>query len=63
MAKQRHGRHHTHECLAIKGEDRHEEDGVGMKMKRVQIVVAEDGIEEVGERGTSPTTALFMKKG
>ena len=33
-----------------------------MEMKGLQPVMAEDGIEEVGE-GTRPTTMLLMKKG
>ena len=51
MAKQRHGRHHPHECLAVKGEDRQEEDGFGMKMEGMQLVMVEDGLEEIREGG------------
>ena len=32
-----------------------------MKMEGVNLVMAEDGIEEVG--GTNPATILLMKKG
>ena len=54
MAKQHHGRHHAQVRLAVVGEDGQEEDGVGMKMKGVDLVMAEDGVEEVGEGGNQP---------
>ena len=34
-----------------------------MEMKGLQPVMAEDGIEEVGEGGTRPTMTLLIKKG
>ena len=34
-----------------------------MKMERVDLVMAKDGIEEVGEGGTNPATMLLVKKG
>ena len=37
--------------------------GVGLKMEGMKIVMAKDSVEEVRERGTSPTKTLCMKKG
>ena len=54
MAQQRHGRHHPNVRLAVEGEDRQKEDGVGMKMEGVMLVMAEDRVEEVGEGGNQP---------
>ena len=34
-----------------------------MEMKGLQPVMAEDGVEEVGEGGNRPATTLLMKKG
>ena len=34
-----------------------------MKMEGVEIVMAKGGIEEAGERGTSPVKTLCKKKG
>ena len=34
-----------------------------MKMEGVQLVMAEDGVEEVREGGTKLATMLLMKKG
>ena len=63
VAQQSHGQHHTEVRLTIVGEDRQEKDRVGMKMQRLQPVMAKDLIEELGEGGTSPATMLLMKKG
>ena len=63
VAQQRHGRHHSNIRLVVEGEDRQEEDGVGMKMESMDLVMAKDGVEEVREGGTSPATMLLMKKG
>src|SRR4051812_41729363 len=37
--------------LVVVGEDRQEEDGVGVEMQGLQVVMAEDGKEELRERG------------
>ena len=63
MAKQRHRRHHPHECLTIEGEDRQEKDGIGMKVEGVELVMSEDGVEKFREGGTSPAKMLCTKKG
>ena len=63
MAQQSHGRHHAEVRLAVVGEDRQEKNQVGMKMKGLQPVMAEDGVEEVGEGGTNLAMMLLMKKG
>ena len=63
MAKQRHGRHHPHECLAVKGKDRQEEDGAGMKMEGMEIIMAEDNIEEIRERGDYPREDAMPEEG
>ena len=34
-----------------------------MKMESVDLVMAKDGVEEVGEGGTTLVTMLLMKKG
>ena len=34
-----------------------------MNMEGVDLIVTEDGVEEVGEGGTNPATMLLMKKG
>ena len=44
MTEERHGGPHTHEGLAIEGEDGQEEDGVGLKMKGLDLIVVEDGV-------------------
>ena len=36
------GRHHSHECLAVEGEDGQKEDKDGMEVERVDTVVVED---------------------
>ena len=46
VAEQRNGGCHPHKRLAVEGEDRREEDGVGMKMEGVEPIMVEDGIEE-----------------
>ena len=51
MARQCHGRHHPDIRLAVEGEDRQEEDGVGMKMESMDVIMAKDGVEEVREGG------------
>ena len=51
VAQQSHGRHHPDVCLTVEGRDRQEENRVAVKMKGLQPVMAEDGVEEVGEGG------------
>ena len=63
MGQQCHGRHHPDIRLTVEGKDRQEKDGVGMEMKGLQPVMAEDGIKEVGEGGNQPATTLLIKKG
>ena len=63
VAQQRHGRHHPDVCLTIEGEDRQEKDRVAMEMKGPQPAVAEDGVEEVGERGDKPCDDATNKEG
>ena len=63
MAQQGHKWHHAQICLTIVGIDGQEKDGVGMKMQRMQPVVAKDLVEEVRKGGTSPTAMLLVKKG
>jgi hypothetical protein len=46
MAKECHRGLHTHEGLAVKCEDRQEEDGVGLEMQCLDLVIGEDGKEE-----------------
>ena len=45
---------HPHEGLAVEGEDRQEEDEVGLKMQLVDLIVVEDGEEEFGLRQDEP---------
>ena len=54
MAKERHGWHNAQVRLAVEGKDQQEEDSVGMKIEGVEIIMAEDGVEEVRERGDQP---------
>ena len=63
MAEQHHGRHYPYERLAVEGKDRQEEDRVGMKMEGVEIIMAEDGVEEPEKGGTSPAKTMCKKKG
>ena len=63
MAQQRHGRHHPDVCLTVEGKNRQEKDGVGMKMEGMDLIVTEDGVEEVGEGGTNLATMLLVKRG
>ena len=63
MAQQSHGRHHADIRPIVESEDLQEKNGVGMEMKGLQPVMAEDSIEEVREGGTRPATTLLMKKG
>ena len=51
VAEQRNIGRHPHKRLAVEGEDRQKEDGVGIKMKGVDLVMVEDGVEEIGEGG------------
>ena len=63
VAQKSHGRHHAEVRFAVVGEDGQEKNGVGMKMQRVQPVVAKDLVEEVREGGTNPSAIALMKKG
>ena len=63
MAQERHGRHHAQVRLTVVGKDGQEEDRVGMEMQRLQPVVVEDLIKEIGEGGTNPAAMLLVKKG
>ena len=49
--------------LAVVGEDRQEEDGVGVDMQGMQLILAEDGKEELREGRTRPAMTAFMKRG
>ena len=63
MAQQRHGRHHSNVRLTVEGEDRQEKDGVGMKMEGVDLIVTEDGVEDVGEGGNQPGNGATREEG
>ena len=54
MVKQGHGRGNAHHGLADEGEDGKEDDGLGIEMQRVNLVMREHRIEEIGEGGIKP---------
>ena len=41
-------RPHPHERLMVEGEERQDEDGAGLDMESVHLVMLQDGIEEIG---------------
>ena len=63
MEEQHDGGLHPHEGLAVESKDRQEEDGVGLKKKRMDLVVVRDGEEEPGERRHEPRKEAVEEKG
>ena len=63
VAKECHGWHHTQEGLTEEGENGKDGERVWLKVEKVDVVVGEDGQEEVGESATSPDTIERRKTG
>ena len=63
MAKERLRASHTHKGLTIEGEDGREKDGVGMKMEGVNLVVTEEGAEELREGRDKHREGAMEEKG
>ena len=51
VAKQSHGRGNAHHGFTDEGKDNKEDDGLGIEMQRVDLVMREHRIEEIGEGG------------
>ena len=58
VAEERHRGLHAHKGLAIECEDGQEENGIGLKVQGLDLVMGEDGVEEWRERWDQPVIRL-----
>ena len=63
VAQKSHGRNHAQIRLAVVGKNGQEEDGVGMKMQRLQPEMVENLIEEIGEGRNQPGSDVAREEG
>ena len=63
VAEHRDRGHHSHEHLAVEGEDGQEEDRVGMNVEHVEATMLENGIEEAGEGRNHPRADVVQEEG
>ena len=54
MAEEGHWGPHAHKGLVVEGEDGQEQDGVGLEMERLDLIVLDDGSEELQEVQDEP---------